>query len=350
LPDRVRLSSGGSTARLADSGDVSEQSAVDILGEPWRSETIPLADDFEGEVVATLVSRRRDEPTDRATLHVHGFSDYFFHTEYGAWWVDRGRDMYGLDLRKYGRSLRPHQSATYVADLDEYFAELDAAWERITVRDGHRDVVLSGHSTGGLVVALWADSRQPAELSGLLLNSPWLDLQGRPALRSPVVNLVVDQVGRRQPMRELGRDVSGYYARSLHRDHEGEWDFDLTWKPVNSFPVRFGWLRAVRRGHARLQAGLAVPAPVLVLSSDRSGRPQAMDEEVFSTDIVLDVRQIRRWSTSVGAHVTYAAVPGAVHDVVLSRSEPRARAYDEIARWLTAYVDVDVDVDGLTRS
>jgi alpha-beta hydrolase superfamily lysophospholipase len=319
---------------------VSEQSAVDILGEPWRVETIPLDDDFEGEVVATLVSRRRDETTERATLHVHGFSDYFFHTEYGGWWLDRGRDMYAVDLRKYGRSIRPHQSATYVADLEEYFAELDAAWERITVRDGHRDVVLTGHSTGGLIVALWADARKPAELSGLVLNSPWLDLQGKAVVRSPVANVIVDQVGRRRPLRELGRDVSGYYARSLHRDHEGEWEFDLTWKPVESYPVRFGWLRAIRRGHARLQAGLAVPAPVLVLSSDRSGRPQGMDDEqVFTTDIVLDVRQIRRWATAIGPHVTYAAVPGAVHDVVLSRTEARTRAYDEIARWLQAYVD-----------
>lgn len=316
---------------------MSEQT-VDILGEPWRVETIPLDDDFEGEVVATLVSRRLEEPTPRATLHVHGFSDYFFHTGYGEWWLERDHDMYGLDLRKYGRSIRPHQSATYVADLEEYFAELDAAWERITVRDGHDRVVLSGHSTGGLVVALWADSRKPAELAGLLLNSPWLDLQGRAALRSPVANLLVDQLGRRQPLRELGRDVSGFYARSLHRDHDGEWDFDLGWKPVGSYPVRLGWLRAVRQGHARLQAGLSVPAPVLVLSSDRSGRPQEMDEQVFSTDIVLDVRQIRRWSTAVGPHVTYAAIPGAVHDVVLSRAEPRGRAYDEIERWLRTYV------------
>jgi hypothetical protein len=28
-----------------------------------------------------------------------------------------------------------------------------------------------------------------------------------------------------------------------------------------------------------------------------------------------------------------------VHDVVLSRTEARTRAYDEIARWLQAYVD-----------
>lgn len=317
---------------------MSEPPEIDILGEPWTVETIPLDDDFEGEVVATLVSRRSETPTERAVLHVHGFSDYFFHAEFGAWWLERGHDAYGVDLRKYGRSLRPHQSATYVADLEEYFAELDAAWERITVRDGHTKVVVSGHSTGGLVVSLWADSRKPPELAGLLLNSPWLDLQGPPALRTAPVGLLLEQVGRRQPMRELRREVRGHYARSLHRDHGGEWEFDLRWKPVESFPVRLGWLRAVRRGHARLQAGLSVQAPVLVLSSDRSSNPQEMDEDVYSTDIVLDVRQIRRWATAVGPHVTYVAVPGAVHDVVLSRPEPRERAYDEIDRWLDAYV------------
>lgn len=321
---------------------MSEQSVVDILGEPWLAETISLPDDFEGEVVATLVSRRHDEPTQLATLHVHGFSDYFFHTELADWWLEQGHDMYGLDLRKYGRSIRPHQSATYVSDLNEYFDDLDAAWERITVRDGHTRVVLSGHSTGGLIVALWAHERQPAELAGLVLNSPWLDLQGQAWARSPVMDLVIDRVGRRHPMRALPREVNGYYGRSLHRDHHGEWEFDLTWKPVESFPVRLGWLRAIREGHRRVRAGLSVAAPVLVLSSDRSGSPASMDhDDVFSSDIVLDVRQIRRWATSIGRHVTYAAIPGAVHDVVLSRRDARHHAYEEIRLWLDAYVRHD---------
>ncbi|MFC5729892.1 MULTISPECIES: alpha/beta hydrolase [Nocardioides] len=323
-----------STHRTESSYEV----VTDVLGAPWVAETIPLEPDFEGEVVATLVSRRTGSPTDRATLHVHGFSDYFFHAEHGEWWIERGHDMYGLDLRKYGRSLRPHQSATYVADLAEYFEELDAAWERITVRDGHTRVVLTAHSTGGLIVSLWADSRKPTELAGLVLNSPWLDLQGRSWMRSPAMTTVIDRVGRRQPMRELRREVTGFYTRSLHREHDGEWDFDLTWKPLGSFPVRFGWLRAIRIGHAQVQRGLDVPAPVLVLSSDRSSAPRELCDDVFCTDLVLDVRQIRRWATAVGKHTTYIAIPGAVHDVLLSRPTPRKRAYDEIDRWLSTYV------------
>ncbi|GAA4826044.1 alpha/beta hydrolase [Nocardioides caeni] len=311
---------------------------TDVLGEPWLAETIDLRADFEGDVVATLISRPSAATTSRAVLHVHGFSDYFFHTEYADWWAERGHDAYGLDLRKYGRSIRSHQSATYVADLDEYFEELDAAWERITRRDGHDQVVLSAHSTGGLVCSLWAHARRPPELAGLILNSPWFDLQGKAWMRSPAATALLDQVGRRQPMRMFPREVSGHYARSLHREHEGEWEFDLRWKPIESFPVRFGWLRAIRRGHARLQAGLDVPAPVLVLASDRSTTPASMTDDVFSSDIVLDVGQIRRWATAVGPHVTFVAVPGAVHDVVLSRSEPRHRAYREILLWLDAYV------------
>jgi alpha-beta hydrolase superfamily lysophospholipase len=37
--------------------------------------------------------------------------------------------------------------------------------------------------------------------------------------------------------------------------------------------------------------------------------------------------------------VTYVGVDGAMHDVFLSREEPRNRAYDELGRWLEAYVE-----------
>jgi len=206
----------------------------------------------------------------------------------------------------------------------------------VTERDGHEHVVVSAHSTGGLVMPLWAHDRQPA-IAAMVLNSPWLDLQGSLLLRTAGTK-AIDQIGARRPYLAIPRDVSGFYARSLHRDHDGEWDFDLAWKPLESWPVYAGWLRAVRRGHARAHRGIDVPAPVLVLTSAVSGHPREYDETCSSTDIVLDVELIRKWAHKLADHVTLVRVEGALHDVTMSRQEVRDRAFGEITRWLDAYV------------
>jgi alpha-beta hydrolase superfamily lysophospholipase len=97
-----------------------EARVVDVLGEPYVAETIELDADDEGAVVATLVSRPAAPstgPGHRAVLHVHGFADYFFQTGAADYWTGRGFDFYALDLRKYGRSLREHQTPNFVTDL-----------------------------------------------------------------------------------------------------------------------------------------------------------------------------------------------------------------------------------------
>jgi alpha-beta hydrolase superfamily lysophospholipase len=313
---------------------------VDVLGEPYQVETLELEPDDEGEVVATLVFRAADTPavrSTRAVLHVHGFADYFFQTGLADFWTGLGYDFYALDLRKYGRSLREHQTPNFVADLATYYEELDEAFHRITERDGHDHVLVSAHSTGGLVTPLWAHDRQPA-LAGMVLNSPWLDLKGSLLLRTAGTK-AIDQLGARRPYLSIPREVSGFYARSLHRDHDGEWDFDLAWKPLESWPVYAGWLRAIRRGHARAHRGLDVPAPVLVLTSAASGHPKEYDPLCSSTDIVLDVELIRKWAHKLASHVTLVRVEGAMHDVTLSQPTVREQVYAEIAAWHEAYVE-----------
>jgi alpha-beta hydrolase superfamily lysophospholipase len=319
---------------------------ADILGPDYRVETISLPPDPEGPVVATLVTLEPARPNGRAVLHVHGFADYFFHTEYAQWWADRGYTFYAVDLRKYGRSLREHQTPHYVADLSEYFAEIDLVWWRITQRDRLREVILSGHSTGGLTVPLWAHERRPDGLAAMVLNSPWFDMQGAAWLRSPATRVAIERLGTTRPMQTIPRRTSEVYGRSLHRDHGGEWDYDLDWKPLTSRPIYVGWLRAVRRGHAQLHAGLDVACPTLVLSSARSAFGDQTEETAATHDIVLDVQQIRRWASSVGRHVTSVAIEGAIHDIVLSRPAVRARAYDTIATWLGAWVEPEASAAG----
>src|SRR5690606_16160336 len=143
------------------------------------------ADDFQGSVVATLV-RRRESPLRRLAslfddeavargwdgLYVHGWSDYFFQTELAEYWHSQGARFFALDLRKYGRSLRGHQTPGYVTNLADYDEDVEAAlWAR---GQGHamqatRRPLVMGHSTGGLTMSLWVD-RNPERPQALVLN------------------------------------------------------------------------------------------------------------------------------------------------------------------------------------
>lgn len=309
----------------------------DVLGKPYTQDILALPDDYEGSVVTTVVHRPVDRaPGKGAVLHIHGFCDYFFQTRMAEFFTALGYDFFAVDLRKCGRSLLPHQTPNFCLDLAEYSADLEAALGLVRERTGHSRLVLSGHSTGGLIAPLWAQAKAQAGdpvADALVLNSPWLDLQGSFFVRTAGTE-AINRLGQRRPYATVPRTVSGVYAESLHRDHHGEWDFDLLWKPLESMPVKAGWLRAIRAGHRAVHKGLSVPAPVLVLCSQRSLVPQSYTEEAHGVDTVLDVRQIAKWAHQLGNSVTVLRIAGAMHDVFLSRGEVRDAAFNSTERWL----------------
>jgi alpha-beta hydrolase superfamily lysophospholipase len=310
----------------------------DVLGKPYEQHPIALGSDDEGEVVATLIRRRADTPADRAVLYVHGFIDYFFQTHLADFYVARGYDFYALDLRKYGRSLRPHQTAYFCRSVTEYFADLDAAVDLVRSDAERRTLLLAAHSTGGLIAALWAHrNRDRSPVDGLALNSPFLDLNAPWLLRTVVAD-AVGAVGALRPYQRVPLAAPDVYGRSIHRDHHGTWDFDLAWKPIARVPIRAGWIRAVHAAHRRLHAGLAVEVPIHVACSTASFRGGAWDESVLRTDAVLDVEHIAGNAHRLGRHVTLARVEGGLHDLVLSPEPIRTRFLDDLGRWMDAYL------------
>jgi alpha-beta hydrolase superfamily lysophospholipase len=88
-----------------------------------------------------------------------------------------------------------------------------------------------------------------------------------------------------------------------------------------------------------VRRGLSLDVPTLVLSSDRSCHSTVWEPDVDCTDTVLDVELMARRVPRLSSHVTLVRVPGALHDVTLSREPARSRAFDELGRWLSAYVD-----------
>lgn len=350
----------------------------DVLGDKFEQLTLPLEPDDEGEVVATLVRHVPASGPERPTrrwrlpwesepvpppppaasgcdvLYVHGWSDYFFNPELARFWTDAGARFFALDLRKYGRSLREWQTPGYATDLATYDADIEAAlavmgqpgWEGVPeqvsrrpqsglLNPHERPLILLGHSTGGLIFSLWA-ARNPGRAAGLVLNSPWLEFQLR-SLGRQAISPMIEFRARLDPMGPLPNVDLGFYTRSIAKELDGEWEYDHAWRPDRGFATHPAWLTAILAGHAAIDAGIDVGAPVLTLISARSTLLPRWDAAMLESDIVLVVDDIARHAIDLGREVTVARIDRALHDVFLSRQPARAAAYAAITRWLEGY-------------
>jgi alpha-beta hydrolase superfamily lysophospholipase len=315
---------------------------ADELGAGYQKQTIPLGTDPDGEgtIDATLVRRTPPDTIDAAVLYVHGFSDYFFQEELADFFTERGFAFYALDLRKCGRSRHDGQTGHYVSDLALYDAELDRALAIIRAETGDKPVVLAAHSTGGLILPLWLDrlNKKPGGVAatgivGLILNSPWFDLQGKPWMRT-VGTRMIAATAKVKPKSVIKLPPTDAYGTSLHVSAHGEWEFNTAFKPLNGFPVTYGWLTAIRKGHAKLHKGLDVGVPSLVLRSSKTVFARSWSPEIDKADAVLDVKQIAQWAGCLGDSVTSIPIAGARHDVFISKDEARKAAYDAVDGWL----------------
>lgn len=291
--------------------------AADSLLPGFEAKRLAFADDYDGPVAATLVRLPQADAPRGAVLYVHGFVDYFFQQHMAVRFAQEGYAFHALDLRKHGRSLGAHQHPCFCKDLAEYFPDLTQALAEIG-----EPVLLVGHSTGGLVCSLYAhEGERRDQVRALWLNSPFLDFGVRGARRLKLALGIA--LGRFFPFLSDPKAVRPAYVKSLHRDYAGEWEFDLALKPVNGFPAYFGWLGAIRDGHAKVHAGLRLACPVLAMHSDEA-------------DVVLDWRQIARWSRTLAPDVSVLQFPGGLHDLVLSRSEIREEVFRQLFGWLSS--------------
>ncbi len=202
-----------------------------------------LKDDYEGRVEATLLSRRSKKTSANAILYVHGFIDYFFQLELADWANRIGYNFYAIDLRKYGRSILPHQKPNYFRDYKEYYEELDLAVDFIRNKEKNSFLILMGHSTGGLISALYAnDKANEKSIDALILNSPFVELNASDSINKMVSPLLAF-IGKIFPNMVSPVKLEEGYPMSIHKDHYGEWEFDTKMKPINGFNIYFGWIK-----------------------------------------------------------------------------------------------------------
>lgn len=305
----------------------------DILsGYEARSVNLPVA--WDGPVVATIVRRKAPRPTTRGVLYVHGFNDYFFQSEMGEWYNSLGMDFYAVDLRRYGRSLRPWQYPFDVRDMKEYFQDIDAALAQMT-RDGLSDITLAGHSTGGLTTALYVAERGArCGVKRLVTDSPFLEWNF-PAFYRKFLIPCVSAWGKVSPSTSIKQSHCDAYAASLLKSMHGGWTYNTAWKMTYSPPVKAGWIRAITRGQKALMKKAGnITVPVLVMHSSRGMHACSWDSACMTADLVLDPKMIAKRGARLGRNPQVATIDSGIHDLILSPLPARTAAYDSIRNFI----------------
>ncbi|WP_313813940.1 alpha/beta hydrolase [Glutamicibacter sp.] len=320
---------------------------ADVLGEGFTRRSMMMKDGFSATLVRYKPKRtfrqQRSAPLRSVSLlYVHGWSDYFFQRELAQVIAAAGVNFYALDLRHYGRNL-PIDAASgrstipspgFTTSLDDYSEEFDAAINLINKEHRGTKLVILGHSTGGLSAALYA-AANPGKVHALALNSPWLEFQASELGRTALSRLM--QAGSMlNPHLFLPSVDPGFYTRTVSSQFEGEWDYDMTWRPVNGFKITTGFINAVFAAQSTVSRGLGLQIPVMVMLSAKDYLLPRWDDSASRSDVALNVQAVAQRSLDLGNELYLVRLNDALHDVFLSAPEVRSTAYWELTSWLVA--------------
>ncbi len=291
--------------------------------------TIEQPSDYEGDVVTTLIAHKENQPGRTNILYVHGFVDYFFHPHVAKAFIEQGYNFYAIELRKYGHSLLAHQKPNYCKSLSEYYEDIDAALNRI-----EGNVILLGHSTGGLTSTLYTlHGTHKSRVKGLILNSPFYRFN-KPFLLEHTAIPLLGVLSHIVPSGKIDKALSENYPMSVHKDYYGEWNFDLSFKPIAGYPAYLSWFRAIVKGQRNVWKHRgSVSIPVLLMRSSHSTYGRKWSEAFLKGDAVLNVKDIKKVGEALGSHVTSLVIPNGLHDLYLSPEPIRSDALNSTVQW-----------------
>ncbi|MEX2603385.1 MAG: alpha/beta hydrolase [Gracilimonas sp.] len=303
--------------------------------EDFSEQTLELGEDYEGRVIATLIRSPKNESGRPSVLYLHGFNDYFFQAHIADKFHEQGYNFYALDLRKYGRSLLPHQHPNYCRSVTEYFEEIDQTLQIID-SENKNEIILLGHSTGGLIASTYCNIGNHKNLiKKLILNSPFFEFNitlWQRIFLLPIAGII----SFIWPYSHRRKAFSHLYGASVSSQKYGEWEINTDWKPIEGFPAYLKWIYAINRAQKKLQFSSDIRIPILILHSDASSRPKKWSDILLKTDMVLNVSHMKKHGRKLGPDVNFTEIPNAIHDVFLSEKEARKEAFVRMFEWLNS--------------
>jgi hypothetical protein len=288
---------------------MSLSTAQDDRGHGYQAVPLPRRPGDESVLVAQLARRACPRPSRRAVLYVHCLADPQVQPDLADWYLRRGFHFYLADIRAA-------RSRSREATLAEYFGCLDAAMRQVRQAEGNRVVLVSAHRAGAVIAALWCHERRaagPAE--ALIMADPDFGPSQHWLYR----------------LLAIGQPAAAPAPRGT-----AVWTSDAARLP-----------EVLPQAQRKLRRGLDISCPVLVLSP--SAVNVAAGDLSGQAKIVPGARYRAAPPARLGPHVTslrLASAPPGLARPGRPRPRPdqaaRRGSYDELTRWLGAYLSADV--------
>lgn len=146
-----------------------------------------------------------------------------------------------------------------------------------------------------------------------------------------------------------------WYGKTIHKSSKGEWDFDLTKKPIDKIRIHGSSFAAIRTAQqSLLKQGFSIKNPILFMCSSRSIKPDRTWRDDYENgknkkkifiinfylhfylaDLILNVTTMRRVASTLGQQITLYEIENGKHDIFLSEVSVREKAFHLMFRWLT---------------
>ena len=156
----------------------------------------------------------------------------------------------------------------------------------------------------------------------------------KPAWFKKLVIPIIASIGKNLPNIPSPEGLAEGYAKSIHSEHFGEWDFNTDYKPISGFKINLGWVSALHYGQRKLQAGLEISCPVLVMFSSKSVPPGKYHKSMHTADPVLDVADINNYADGLGSNVKKVEIKDGIHDLILSQKDVRSNVFKEMTTFI----------------
>lgn len=271
----------------------------------------------------------------KAILYIHGFNDYFFNKEFAQRFLEQGYSFFAIDLHNYGKNINKNTQKYYFSDIKEFFPEINKAVDIIKNRYKIENLTIYGLSQGGLIATLYENDYKRA--NQLILDSPFFDFNFNWFLENLALPIIA-KTGSFFPNIELSSKEVNVFGKTIHKDFEGEWDIDMNLKNITTnAPIYLGWINAIHKAQQILQEGLNIKIPSLILYSHKSTPEDIDNEDRHSSDIVLDVDDIVKYSNMLSndkSLIHREKIDNAIHGVLLSALPIREKAYKKTFKWL----------------